>query len=128
MITPRAAALLGAGVVLGAVPVAMGVNPWHVVLAVLSGVVILVLVDRALATNPKAIWLSRVGDTNVRLGETATVELVVNNTNDAKARLLLRDLWVPSAGATPSTYQLSMKPRQRLALTTTLTPTRRGDR
>ncbi len=128
MITPRAAALLGIGVVLGAVPVALGVNPWHVALAVAGGVLILVLVDRALATNPKAVWLSRVGDTNVRLGETATVELIVNNTNDSKANLLLRDLWVPSAGASPSNYRLSMKPRQKLALTTSLTPTRRGDR
>jgi uncharacterized protein (DUF58 family) len=99
-----------------------------VVFIVVGIVALLVLADRALATNPKAVWLSRVGDTNVRLGETATVELILKNTNDSSARLLVRDLWVPSAGAAESTYQLSIKPGQRLALRATLTPTRRGDR
>jgi uncharacterized protein (DUF58 family) len=128
MVTSRAAALLAVGVAAGAVPVAMGVDPWSIVIVVVGIVVLLVLTDRALVTNPKAILLSRVGDTNVRLGETATVELVLNNTNDSGARLLVRDLWVPSAGAAEGAYELSIKPGQKLALTASLTPTRRGDR
>ncbi len=128
MFTPRAVALLGAAILAGAAPVLMGVNPWHVAAIVFGAVALLVLLDRALVTNPKAVWLSRLGDTTVRLGETATVELVLNNTNDSTARLLVRDMWVPSAGAADTTYPLTLKPGQKLAVATTMTPTRRGDR
>jgi uncharacterized protein (DUF58 family) len=128
MLTSRAAALLGIGIAVGAGPVAMGVNPWTVVMVVAGLVVLLVLTERAPATNPKAIMLSRVGDAHVRLGETANVELILNNTNDSAARLLVRDLWVPSAGASEGTYRLSIRAGQKLALSSTLTPTRRGDR
>lgn len=129
MVTLRAAWLLGAGTVAAAVPVLFfGVDPWAVVVGVTAIVVMLVAIDRQVAADPRAITLRREGDKTVRLGETATVELIVGNKDDSTAKLLIRDTWVPSAGATPFSHQFELPPGRRAALTTELLPIRRGDR
>jgi uncharacterized protein (DUF58 family) len=128
MVTWRTAALLGVATVLGAIPVALGVDPWLVALGAFGAVALLVLLDLNLLARPKGIRVSHTGDKTVRLGQTASVELILNNTTALTARLLVRDAWVPSAGSGPDTLHVTVEPGRALALTSTLTPTRRGDR
>ncbi len=70
----------------------------------------------------------RSGERLVRLGQQATVELVVENPGRRRVRGVLRDAWPPSAGASPRELELDVPPGERRKLVITLTPTRRGDR
>lgn len=92
-------------------------------------VLLLVLADWAIAAPPGEVTLRRDGPDQVRLGESATVELSVTNTSVRFLRALVRDAWVPSAGAAePYAHDLDLEPGQTAVVATTLTPTRRGDR
>jgi uncharacterized protein (DUF58 family) len=128
MVTWRAAAVLGGASILGAIPVALGIDPWLVAGGVFAAVTMLVLIDLNLVARPKGIQVSHTGDKTVRLGQTATVELVLHNTTALTARLLVRDAWVPSAGSGQDTVHITVESGRAIALTNTLTPTRRGDR
>lgn len=129
MITVRAVWLLLAGIVLAGFPVlGMGTDPWAASLIVIAVLVIAVSVDWQLAASPRTMTVRRDGARTVRLGESATVELIVHNRTDGVARLTVRDAWVPSAGATPFVHRFSLDAKAKGAVTTTLTPTRRGDR
>ncbi len=88
----------------------------------------LIVVDLLLAAGVRPLRFSRGGDRLVRLGETATVELIVENPGHRRARGVLRDAWPPSAEATPRHLALDVPPGERRRLVTTLAPTRRGDR
>jgi uncharacterized protein (DUF58 family) len=110
-----------------AVLVALAGNGWAVVVANLllaAGV----CVDLLLAGSVRGLQLSRSGDTVVRLGEPAQVTLRIANPGRRRVRGVLRDAWPPSAGAQPSRTPLDVPAGERRALTTTLVPTRRGDR
>lgn len=85
-------------------------------------------VDVALAAPLAGIDVRRHGAKQVRLGETATVTLTVANRGDRTLRAEIRDGWVPSAGATPFSWRLTLHPAGQRELVTSLTPTRRGDR
>ncbi|MBA9007891.1 DUF58 domain-containing protein [Thermomonospora cellulosilytica] len=87
-----------------------------------------VLADLALAGNVRGLALHRAGDTSVRLGETATVALVVENTGRRRVRARLRDAWPPSAAASPRVTRIDVPAGERRRVETRLTPTRRGDR
>ena len=54
--------------------------------------------------------------------------LSLTNPSARRVRGVLRDAWVPSAGASPRTQPLDLPAGERRVLTTTLRPTRRGDR
>ncbi len=123
-LTGRTAALA----VLGALVVGVAAPNLAGVLAVLGVVLLGVLVDLALAAPIASLSLRREGGTAVRLGDSVTVELVVTNPGGRTLRGVLRDAWPPSAGATPGRQRLHVPPGERRRLTTTLTPTRRGDR
>src|SRR5687768_6688693 len=97
-------------------------------LACLTLLVLAVLVDVALAVPVSAMRVARSGATACRLGTSAEVTLSVTNGGRRRLRGVLRDAWVPSAGATPRTHDLDLPPGERRFLTTTLSPTRRGDR
>ncbi|GAA5174661.1 DUF58 domain-containing protein [Pseudonocardia eucalypti] len=114
-------AVLGA-LVAGAAP------GWSAFAAVQALLLLAVLVDVALAAPVAALRLSRSGDTSVRLGETATVHLVVGNPSRRPLRGVLRDAWPPSAGVVEDRHRLHVPPGERRRLTLTLRPTRRGDR
>ncbi|MBR7743540.1 DUF58 domain-containing protein [Phycicoccus sp. BSK3Z-2] len=114
-------------VLLGLVPVVLrpaGSTVW----LWLAVVVVLVGLDLLLAASPGALSLTREGARQVRMGEAVTTGLVVENTGRRTARGLLRDGWPPSAGASPSRHPLAVPAGERRRVTTTLTPTRRGDR
>ncbi|MFL6052384.1 MAG: DUF58 domain-containing protein [Actinoallomurus sp.] len=113
--------------VLGAVILVL-VPSWWTLLAVDGGLIALVAADLALAGNVRRLRLHRSGDTNVRLGEEATVALTVENPGRRRLRARLRDAWPPSAGASPRTATVTIPPGERRRVETRLVPTRRGDR
>jgi uncharacterized protein (DUF58 family) len=114
-------ALLAAGIPL-LVPHGWVLPAIAAVLALLAGV------DFALAGNVRKLVLHRSGDTNVRLGETASVDLIIENLGSRRVRAVVRDAWQPSAGATPRTAPIDVPAGERRRMPITLTPTRRGDR
>ncbi|MGW4423600.1 DUF58 domain-containing protein [Streptosporangium sp. NPDC004631] len=123
-LTGRAALLA----LLGTVAVLFAPSPALATAGVALLLLALVAVDLLLAGGVRGLRFSRAGDRLVRLGETATVELIVENPGPRRARGVLRDAWPPSAGATPRRLALDVPPGERRRLVTTLTPTRRGDR
>ncbi len=87
-----------------------------------------VLVDLALAGRVADLRLSRTGATTTRLHEPVEVALLVANAGRRRVRGVLRDAWLPSAGAEPRTQPIDIPPGERRRLVARLTPTRRGDR
>ncbi|GAA4851422.1 DUF58 domain-containing protein [Kitasatospora terrestris] len=117
---------------LGALVVGLVAPSWTGILAVTLPVLLGVLADLALAAPVRALGLARGGDTTVRLGEDATVELTVTNPGRRPLRGQVRDAWAPSAWRPGSSYAasrhtVSIPPGERRRLTTPLAPTRRGD-
>ena len=86
------------------------------------------IADALLAAPVGSLRLSRTGATACRLGETAEVALALVNPGPRHLRGVLRDAWVPSAGAGPRTHDLDVPPGERRSYVTVLLPTRRGDR
>jgi uncharacterized protein (DUF58 family) len=123
-LTGRAGLLALAGVLV----VGAAAPSWAGVLAVTAVLLALVAVDVALAASVRALVLRREGDSAVRLGETARVTLAVHNPGRRRLRGLLRDAWPPSAGAVDPRKRVDVPTGERRLLTTTLRPTRRGDR
>jgi uncharacterized protein (DUF58 family) len=98
------------------------------VLALAALLATLVVVDLVLAGPVRALLLGRAGDLSVRLGERATVTLLVTNPSARRVRGLLRDAWPPSAGAVTTRHRVDVPPGERRRIDTVLHPTRRGDR
>ncbi|MFD0483036.1 DUF58 domain-containing protein [Kineococcus sp. GCM10028916] len=90
--------------------------------------VVLVVLDVVLAPSPRSLQVQRPPLSAVRLGEPRETELLVHNTGGKRVRGLLRDAWVPSAGARSSRHRLDLPAGERRRVTTVLVPTRRGDR
>ena len=84
--------------------------------------------DAVLAAPVATLRLSRSGATACRLGEQVEVSVAIVNPGPRRLRGVLRDAWVPSAGAGPRTHLLDVPAGERRVLPTTLRPTRRGDR
>jgi uncharacterized protein (DUF58 family) len=82
--------------------------------------------DVVLAASPRALQLSRSGDTSTRLGQPVTAGLTVVN-GDSRFRGVVRDAWPPSANAEPRMHRVNLAPHQRITLATELSPARRGD-
>ena len=102
-------------------------SPWTV-LAWLLLLAAVVVVDVLLAAPVSGLRLSRTGATACRLGEQAGVGLSVTNSGPRRMRGVLRDAWVPSAGAAPRMHAVDIPVGERRLLSTVLRPTRRGDR
>lgn len=112
---------------LGILPVAL-VPGMGTVAAVAALLALLVVLDVALAMPVSALRLSRTGATSCRAGDQVEVALTLHNTSRRRGHGVLRDAWVPSAGAGPRTHPLDVPAGERRVLTTHLRPTRRGDR
>ncbi|MCL7458659.1 DUF58 domain-containing protein [Micromonospora echinofusca] len=125
--TWRAALLLA----VGALTLPAWPAPFVGLLVMTGAVLLLVLLDRALAAPPGALTAARQGDRAVRLGGTATVALLLHNPSGRTLRAKVRDAWVPSAGARPDvppSRLVRVDPGATVALPSRLTPLRRGDR
>jgi uncharacterized protein (DUF58 family) len=83
--------------------------------------------DLILAASVRQLRVTRAGDTRILLGQTGSVTLSLDNAGDRRLRAVVRDAWRPSAGARPRRALVTIPPGGRVALTTTLTPRRRGD-
>jgi uncharacterized protein (DUF58 family) len=114
-------------VAFGVLPIVVSGEP--LAFAVWLGVVVLVTaVDLLIAGSPRRVTLARELPERIRLGETAHSRLLLTNTGSRTVRGIVRDGWQPSAGANPTRARVSIPARERRAITTTLTPFRRGDR
>ena len=114
-------------VILGILPTVVTGDPAVAALWVVGATVIGV-VDLLLAGSPRQVSLERELPSRVRLGEAAASVLTVSNTGRRTIRGLVRDGWMPSAGARPTRKSITLPPGERRRLTTTLTPFRRGER
>ncbi|PZT72076.1 MULTISPECIES: DUF58 domain-containing protein [unclassified Streptomyces] len=118
---------------LGSLPVGILAPSWTGMLAVNAPLSLAILCDYALAAPVRTLRFTRSGDTTVRLGDQAEVQLSVVNPSRRRLRAHLRDAWPPSSWqpgveAAASRHALSVPPGERRRLSTFLRPTRRGDR
>jgi uncharacterized protein (DUF58 family) len=122
-LTGRAPALLVLGLVAVVLqPTMTTVRIWWLVsLAAIA-------IDLLLALSPRKIQLSRDPVQQVRLGVSGTTTLRLTNPTSRRLRAMVRDAWQPSAGAAQDRHRVSVRGGERVALKTSLMPTRRGDR
>src|SRR3954452_14320815 len=85
-------------------------------------------IDLALAGRIADLRLARQPSSPVRLGEAGETRLRITNTGRRRLRAVVRDAWVPSAGAAPRSQDVTVPPGERRVLVTALRPTRRGER
>ncbi|MBB6170132.1 uncharacterized protein (DUF58 family) [Nocardiopsis mwathae] len=123
-ITGRAVFAAFAGTLVVLIAGAAGLWVLWTVLGVLAA---LIAVDLLLAPSPRKVTFERGGDTSIRLGESATVTLVVANPAARTLRGVLRDAWAPSADAHPRAHDVAIPGGGRRRIGTVLTPRRRGD-
>ncbi|UGY91748.1 DUF58 domain-containing protein [Streptomyces gobiensis] len=118
---------------LGALLVGLLLPSWAGLLAVELPLLLAILYDLVRAAPVQKLQFTRSGDTSVRLGERAQVHLTVTNPAPRPLRARIRDAWPPSswhpgAEISASRHALTIPAGERRRLTTTLSPTRRGDR
>jgi uncharacterized protein (DUF58 family) len=113
---------------LGALVVGVLLPGWGGILLVEGLLAVGILADLMLAGSVRALRFARSGDSSVRLGERADVTLIVDNPGRRLARGSLRDAWPPSAGAAQTRHPIDLPAGERRRVTTSLVPTRRGDR
>ncbi len=108
--------------------VAPAVRSLPALLAVDGALLVLALVDVALAGRVRDLRASRSGDTTTRLGEPATVTLTLRNDGRRRVTGQVRDAWVPSAGVALTRRRLQVEPGRVARSDSVLVPTRRGSR
>ncbi|MFI6476946.1 DUF58 domain-containing protein [Nonomuraea sp. NPDC050663] len=123
-LTGRAALVAALGIVV----VLIAPDPVLAVAGVCLLLAAAIVLDLALAGAVRPLVFHRSGETVVRLGQTATVDLVVENPGKRRVRGVLRDAWAPSAGAWPRSQAIDVPPGERRRYSVVLTPVRRGDR
>ncbi|MEU6981330.1 MULTISPECIES: DUF58 domain-containing protein [unclassified Streptomyces] len=112
---------------LGSLPVGILAPSWTGMLAVNAPLSLAILCDYALAAPVRTLQFTRSGDTSVRLGDGADVQLTVTNRSRRRLRARLRDAWPPSSTQTPARQKLTVPAGERRRFATTLRPSRRGD-
>jgi uncharacterized protein (DUF58 family) len=124
VLTWRAALALG----LSGATLPLWPDPWLGLIVLTVAVLVLSVVDGAMAAPVRLVEVERDGPRTVRLGESAIIALRLRNGSTRVLRGQVRDAWVPSAGATPYAHRVWAEPGDTATVVTTLTPTRRGDR
>ncbi|MCG7594491.1 DUF58 domain-containing protein [Mycobacterium sp. PSTR-4-N] len=110
-----------------AVPVGLSPSPALTFVALSALLCAAVLVDVALAGNPRALEFMRSGTRSARLGQPVETTLRITNRGRSRFRGVVRDAWAPSAAATPRTHAIDLAVGAQVSVTTTLNPVRRGD-
>jgi len=122
-ITWRAVALAALGTVaVLIVPVPGTVLVWALLVAAAC------TVDTLLAASPRQVAVSRSTPASVRLTQSARSTITLSNVGPRRLRAIVRDAWLPSAGAGPNRHPVDLPPGESTRMSTVLTPTRRGDR
>lgn len=75
---------------------------------------------------PRQFVVKRDSLSPVRLGQTVTHSLTIENHSSRTIRGMLRDAWQPSAGAVKNFHPITLPSRERRTVTTVLQPYRRG--
>lgn len=114
-------------VLAGAIPLVITADG-TVLLWWLLGAALLGALDLALAGSPRRLDVRRETPGRTRLGESAATTLLITNRGGRIVRGIARDAWPPSASANPSRHRVSIPAGERRAVTTVLTPFRRGER
>jgi len=114
-------------VALGVVPVVVVDDP-AALYVWLGFVALLGALDLVLAASPRRVVFERVLPSPVRLGERVESTLYLTNPGGRRMRAVVRDGWPPSAAATPLRQRVAVPAGERRAITTVLTPFRRGER
>jgi len=83
--------------------------------------------DLLFAASIAGLQVSRSGETKIGLGQTGTTTLTLINSGHRRLRGMIRDGWRPSAVAQPGRSRIDVPAGRRVTVTTTLTPSRRGD-
>ncbi len=94
----------------------------------LALVVVLVLADLLLAPTTRQLSVVRRATGPVRQGQPTATVLAVRNTGSRGFGGALRDAWQPSAGAVGNRHRIRLAGGGSTEVSTTLVPTRRGDR
>jgi len=114
-------------VALGVVPIVV-VDAWWALPMWLLLTVLVGLVDLLLAASPRQILAEHEPPRRTRLGETVAIRLRLTNHGARRLTGIVRDAWPPSAQARPTRRRVTIRPGEQTALTTTITPFRRGTR
>jgi uncharacterized protein (DUF58 family) len=83
--------------------------------------------DVFLAASVGRLQLTRSGDARILLGQQGRSELTIANGGSRQLRGVVRDAWPPSLAAS-GRARVSVPPGGQVTVTTTLAPTRRGDK
>ncbi|MFJ4026512.1 DUF58 domain-containing protein [Paenarthrobacter sp. NPDC089989] len=100
---------------------------WSTVLVVIAALLVLVVVDVALAASPAKTVLERIQPANVTLENHVESVVIITNPGRRKLRALVRDAWQPSAGAVNAVQNLVVPAGERRRMNVTLVPRRRGE-
>jgi uncharacterized protein (DUF58 family) len=100
---------------------------WQGLILIDGLIAVAVIVDVTLAGSIRQLRMTRTGDTRIMLGERGATTLTIANAGRRTVRGLVRDAWQPSLGAT-SRAQVSIPAGGHALVTTTMAPTRRGDK
>jgi uncharacterized protein (DUF58 family) len=120
----RAVAVAAIGIALVFVAPLRGLT----LLAVAALLAVGVIVDLVAAVSPRAVGLGHDGADSTRLGQPASVTLTIANLAGRPLHARVRDAWPPSADASPRAWRVTLGGGERARLTSTLVPTRRGER
>jgi uncharacterized protein (DUF58 family) len=120
----------------GVLAVAVALVPaFATVLFAAVAVLVLGVLDAVLAASPRDVTVSREVPASVRLGESVVSRLTLTNGSARHLRSLVRDAWVPSAGAgsgsgpgASTRHTVDLAAGESARTSTPLRPTRRGDR
>jgi len=127
-LTGRLALLVGVGVVPVVLLSAAGVDAWLTAGGWVLLCAVLALVDVTTAGDPRRVTVARRVPARARLGERVDTELWLTNTGARRVRGLVRDAWVPTAGAPEARIRIDVPPGERRRVTVPLLPRRRGER
>jgi uncharacterized protein (DUF58 family) len=120
--------LTGRLVALAAIGLLLAVWSVAAVLIYAAALVAGTAIDLALAGRIAALRLRREPSGPVRLTERGETVVSIANSGRRTLRAVVRDAWVPSAGAAPRSQAVSVPPGELRRVSTTLVPTRRGER
>jgi uncharacterized protein (DUF58 family) len=121
-------ALSGRLVALAAIGVLLAAWSAAAVLIYAALLVTAVLVDLGLAARIASVRLHREPSSPVRLTERGETVVMFTNGGRRTLRAVVRDAWVPSAGAQPRRQPVTVPAGERRRVVTALVPTRRGER
>lgn len=126
-VTGRLALLIALGVVPLVLLSTAGLSAWAVAGGWMLLCLVLMVVDLALAADPRRVEITRTHPERALRGEPVAGELRVRNLGTRLLRARVRDAWQPTAGAPAERLRFTVPPGERRAAALPLLPRRRGE-